>query len=113
MSEIHIERPHNLGLPRARGVATQWMAQARERWGLQFEHEPAAAAATTSADGQEPEDRIRFGGMGAEGTVQVGAARFVVHLSLGGLMAALAPMVEEKMTRKLDALLAQEAAARG
>lgn len=106
MSEIHIERQHSLGLPRARSVATQWMAQARERWGLQFEHEAAAPEASTE------EDRLRFSGMGAEGTVQVGASRFVVQLSLGGLMAAFAPMVEDKMTRKLDALLAEEGAAR-
>ena len=105
MSDIHIERQHQLGLPRARRVATEWMAQARERWGLQFEHEEAEDESPAATD------EIRFSGMGAEGTVQVSASRFSVSLALGGLMSALAPMIEDKMTRNLDEFLARETAA--
>ena len=107
MSDIRIERQHQLGLPRARRVATDWMAQARERWGLQFDHEQAKDASPDATD------HIRFSGMGAEGTVEVSASRFAVDLALGGLMSALAPMIEEKMTRNLDEFLAREAAAGG
>ena len=104
MSDIRIERQHQLGLPRARRVATQWMAQARERWGLQFDHQTAEDESPAATD------QIRFSGMGAEGTVQVSASRFAVEVALGGLMSALAPMIEEKMIRKLDELLGQETA---
>lgn len=108
MSEIRIERTHALGLPRARHVAHEWMAQARDRWGLQFEYQPCDAA---EADAQPAAavDRIRFSGMGADGHAQVSASRFTVELALGGLLAALGPIVEDKMARKLDELLAQEA----
>lgn len=104
MSEILIERQHALGLSRAREVAQAWVAQAQEKWGLQFRREPWPG--DSEADGAS--DTLRFNGMGAEGEVEVSAQRFVVRMTLGGLMAAFAPMVEDKMTRKLDALLTQE-----
>lgn len=104
MSEIHFERQHALGLTAAREVAQAWMEQARERWGLAFEHHPWTGDA--AADGAT--DRITFQGMGADGSVQVSSRHFDVRMTLGGLMAAFAPMVEEKMARKLDELLVQQ-----
>lgn len=109
MSEIQIERHHTLGLARARQVADAWMQEARERWGLQFENQPWAGA---DAD-EGATDVIQFNGLGADGQAQVTAAGFSVQLTLNGLMAAFAPMVEDKMARKLDELLAQEGEARG
>lgn len=102
MSDIRIERHHRLGLPRAQQVAHAWMQEARERWGLQFQHQPWAGAA--DADGAA--DQIQFSGMGADGQAWVSGSGFSVHLTLNGLMAAFGPMVEEKMARKLDELLA-------
>ena len=104
MSEIHIERPHALGLPRARRVARAWMEQARARWGLRFQHHPWPGP----ADAEDAADEIQFDGVGVHGRVQVSARVFAVQLTLTGLMAAFSPMVREKMARKLDELLAQE-----
>ncbi|RYY97024.1 MAG: hypothetical protein EOO24_20355 [Comamonadaceae bacterium] len=104
MSDIHIERHHLLGLPRAQQVAHAWMQEARERWGLEFQHQPWPGA----ADEEGAADQIRFSGMGADGQAQVSASAFSVQLTLNGLMAAFGPMVEEKMARKLDELLAAQ-----
>ena len=77
MSDIRIERQHQLGLPRARRVATDWMAQARERWGLQFDHQPAADESPTATD------QIRFSGMGAEGTWVIPVLKTVAEKGQG------------------------------
>ena len=99
MSDIRIERAHALGLDQARRAAGEWMGEARERWGLQFQHHADDEAAPAVVD------RIRFSGMGAEGEVLVSGDRFIVEMMLGGLLSALAPMIEARMARKLDEIL--------
>ena len=97
MPDIHIERNHTLGLARAREVAHQWVAQATQDYGLVCEYD-------TGNDG----DRVAFTGAGVGGTVEVTACTFALHAQLGFLFGSFSDMIEQKVARNLDELLAAE-----
>lgn len=98
MPDIHIERSHALGLPRARELARQWVAQAEQDWGLACQY-----------DAGESCDRVRFSGAGVDGTVEVSADCFALHAQLGFLFGNFSEAIEQKVARNLDDLLGQEA----
>lgn len=98
MPDIHIERSHALGMTRAREVAQRWVAQAQQDYGLTCEY----AAGDTC-------DRVQFTGAGVGGTVEVTAESFALDAQLGFLFGSFSEMIEQKVARNLDELLAAEA----
>lgn len=96
MTDIHILRPHTLGLPRARELAAQWVAEAEAKFGLE-------CTTVESSDG----DEIRFSRSGVNGQMQVTADRFELNAQLGLLYGAFAKSIESAIEKNLDGLLAQ------
>ncbi len=101
MPDIQIERQHNLGMARAREVARQWVSQAERDYGLSCTYEESAEANGAC-------DRVHFSGAGASGTVEVTPERFGMNVQLGFLLGSFSDMIEEKVSRNLDELLARE-----
>lgn len=101
MSDIHIERNHALGIDRAREVARQWTDQAEQDYGMECRY----------TEGPES-DVATFARPGMEGRVEVAASTFTLHMTLGFLMDAFKGVIEEKVTRNLDELLAEHGGAR-
>ena len=100
MPDIQIERQHNLGMERAREVARQWVSQAERDYGLSCTYEESAEAGDC--------DRVHFTGAGASGTVEVTPERFGMNVQLGFLLGSFSDMIEAKVSRNLDELLAAE-----
>ena len=98
MPDIHIERSHALGMERARELARQWVAQAEQDFGLTCQYEPG-----------EERDEVQFNGAGIDGTVEVTAESFSLQAQLGFLLGSFSGIIEEKVARNLDELLASEA----
>lgn len=95
MSDIHIERSHALGLPRAREIALQWVEQAERDYGM----------SCTYAEG-DASDTAEFKRPGVSGTVGVSADAFTIRITLGFLLDVFRAQIEDKVTRNLDELLA-------
>jgi len=100
VSDIHIERNHALGIARAREVARQWTDQAERDYGMACEY----------AEGAEG-DTAKFSRPGMDGSVEVTANTFTLHMTLGFLMDTFKGAIEEKVTRNLDELLAGQGSA--
>jgi putative polyhydroxyalkanoate system protein len=96
--DIHIERSHALGMERARELVRQWVAQAEQDYGLACQYEPG-----------ETRDRVQFSGIGVGGTVEVTAESFSVQAHLGFLLGSFSALIEQRVARNLDELLASEA----
>jgi putative polyhydroxyalkanoate system protein len=86
MATIRIHQPHALTVDRAR-TAAQAMA---ERMASEF-------GASYAWEG----DTLRFRQTGAQGTLALLEGEARLELELGGMMGAFAPMIEEKLTRKM------------
>ena len=100
MSDIHIHRPHQLGLPEARKVALQWVEKAKKKLDLQC----------TLVKG-EISDTVAFTGSGVTGKLRVEADQFTVNAKLGFLLAMFSASIEAEIAKNLDALLAKAVAA--
>ncbi|MEY2772161.1 MAG: hypothetical protein RIQ38_2580 [Pseudomonadota bacterium] len=98
MTDIHIERPHQLGLARARELAQQWQLEAKDEYGMTCRHEPG-----------ETEDQIHFERMGVKGLMKVSAEHFCVDIHLGFLLGAYAQMIEQQIQRNLDRMVGPSA----
>ncbi len=96
MAELKIERGHALGLAAAREVASEWLAQARDQYGMACEHEVGEAG-----------DRIRFSRPGVSGEVRVTGDRFEMDAKLGFLLGAYKDRIAAEIGKNLDALLRQ------
>lgn len=96
MSDIHIHRPHRLGLPKAREVAWQWAEEVEKK----FDMACTVIEGTTS-------DTIEFTRSGVNGTVVVAADHFELNAKLGFLMAAFGKTIEAEIEKNFDALLAK------
>ena len=94
MPDIHIERNHTLGIARARAVAHQWIAQAEQEFGLECAYTQG-----------EDRDVATFTRAGIDGTVEVTASTFTLDATLGFLFSSFSEMIEQKITRNLDAML--------
>ena len=99
MADLHILRPHQLGLPKARKLALRWAEQAETEFGLQC----------TYAEGQQ-EDEVGFSRSGVAGTLVVSHDRFELNAKLGFLLGTFKDRIEREIVSNLDALLAPAAA---
>ena len=98
MAELHILRPHALGLLEARALALRWVEQARTDFGLHC----------TYAEGQQ-EDKVGFSRSGVAGTLLVSHDRFELKAKLGFLLGTFKERIEREITSNLDTLLAPQA----
>lgn len=95
MADIDIVRQHQLGLPEARKIANEWVAQAESEYGMQCTWQKGA-------DG----DEVHFERSGVQGTLAVAAHQFAVNVKLGFLLGAFKDKIEKGIIQNLDALLA-------
>ena len=101
MSEINIERKHTLGLDRAREVARHWARQAESSYGM-------ACVYTQGEAG----DMATFTRPGLQGSVKVTGDTFRLDMTLGFLMDVFKGVIEDKVTRNMDEMLAGQARVR-
>lgn len=94
MADIHINRPHSLGLATARELANKWIAGASQKMGL-----------TCSLVTGETEDQIKFERSGVSGVMKVRADAFELEAKLGLMMKAVKPMIEAEIDKNLSRLL--------
>ena len=100
MADIHIHRPHRLGLATARKVAWDWAEQAEQKFGM----------ACTVIEG-ETSDTVEFTRSGVKGELIVAPDHFDLQAKLGFLLGAFAKTIEAEIEKNLDALLGAAAAA--
>ena len=96
MADIHIHRPHGLGLAKARKVALQWAEDAEKK----FEMECTIVEGETS-------DTVEFTRSGVKGELLVEAHQFTLDAKLGFLLGAFSKTIEAEIEKNLDALLAK------
>ena len=94
MSDLHIQRDHHLGLPRAREVARAWARKAEEKFGMECTYEEG-----------ETQDTLTFTRAGVTGTLVVDAQQFDMTAKLGFLFTAFKDRIEAEIGGQLDALL--------
>lgn len=97
MAQIHIQRPHQLGLAGARKVAWQWAEQAEADFDM----------ACTYEEGEDG-DEVQFSRSGVSGTLKVSGDHFELDAQLGFLLGAFKDRIEGEIVKNLDALLANK-----
>ena len=70
MSDLHIQRDHHLGLPRAREVARAWARKAEEKFDMECTYEEG-----------DTQDTLSFTRSGVTGTLLVDAQQFDIRTS--------------------------------
>ncbi|MDR6213035.1 polyhydroxyalkanoic acid system family protein [Paracidovorax wautersii] len=107
MPDIHIHRPHQLGLPQARLAARRWADKARDK----FDMECTYVEAPAPGDGGEAAapDTLHFQRPGMQGTLQVAADGFELQAELGFLFSAFKERIEQELQAQFDKLLLQPA----
>ena len=101
MAEIHIHRPHRLGLAKARKIAWQWAEDVEKR----FDMECSVLEGETS-------DTVEFARPGVSGRLIVAPDHFDLEAQLGFLLGAFSRRIESEIEQNLDALLAASARAK-
>lgn len=99
MADIHIHRPHRLGLTKARKVAWDWAEQVEQKFDM----------ACTVLEG-ETSDTVEFTRSGVKGELIVAADHFDLQAKLGFLLGAFAKTIEAEIEKNLDTLLGAAAA---
>lgn len=94
MPDIHIEREHRLGLPRARELAFKWAEAAEHRLQMECTYEEGKAS-----------DLVSFTRAGVDGELRVTGDRFELHARLGFLLGAFKERIATEIERNLDDLL--------
>ncbi|TFZ03805.1 polyhydroxyalkanoic acid system family protein [Ramlibacter humi] len=94
MPDIHIEREHQLGLPKARELAFRWAETAEQKLDMECTYEEGKA-----------EDLVSFTRSGVNGELRVTKDRFELHARLGFLLGAFKDRIETEITNNLDELL--------
>lgn len=94
MPDIHILRPHSLGLPEARKAAILWAQKAEKKFGMECLYQ----------EGEE-QDSLHFSRTGVKGTLQVCADHFALQAQLGFLFGAFQERIESEIGAQLDKLL--------
>lgn len=94
MTDIHIHRPHGLGLPKAREVAARWAEHAESRLGMQC-----------SVLQGDQRDTVEFKRSGVDGRLHVAADHFELDAKLGFLIGAFRGTIEKEIEQNLDELL--------
>ena len=97
MPDIHIEREHRLGLPRARELAFKWAEAAESRLQMECTYEEGKAS-----------DLVSFTRSGVDGELRVTKDRFELHARLGFLLGAFKERIATEIERNLDELLLQD-----
>ncbi len=87
MSDLHIQRDHHLGLPRAREVARAWALKAEEKFDMECTYEEG-----------DTQDTLSF-------TLLVDAQQFDMTAKLGFLFSAFKDRIETEISGQLDELL--------
>jgi putative polyhydroxyalkanoate system protein len=95
--DIHIEREHSLGLPRARELAFKWAEAAENRLQMECTYEEGKAS-----------DLVSFTRSGVNGELRVTRDRFELHARLGFLLGAFKERIATEIERNLDELLLQD-----
>ncbi len=98
MSDIHIERPHGLGLARASELAIAWSERLAEKLGV--ECTPVA---------RDDDLQIAFARSGVQGALTVEPAAFVFDAKLGLLLGGFRSKIEAEVEASLDQLAAGQA----
>ena len=99
MPDILIERKHTLGLAGAREAARRWMEQIAQEYGLDCSYAEGPAR-----------DVVQFNRAGIDGTAEVTADRFTLEATLGFLFSSFGEQIEQRIARKIDALLGSSGA---
>lgn len=94
MTDLHILRPHALGLHEARKIAFKWAEHAEEEFGMACTYEEGKAA-----------DEVCFTRSGVQGTLSVTKDKFELHAKLGFLLGAFKARIESEIVENLDDLL--------
>ena len=94
MSDLHIQRDHHLGLPRAREVARAWALKAAEKFDMECTYEEG-----------DTQDTLSFTRAGVTGTLLVDAQQFDMTAKLGFLFTAFKDRIEAEIGGQLDELL--------
>lgn len=97
MPDIHIERQHAFGLPKARQLAFRWAEAAEQKFDMECTYEEGKAS-----------DLVTFTRSGVNGELKVTASTFELHARLGFLLGAFKDRIETEIVKNLDDLLAQE-----
>ena len=100
MADIHIHRPHRLGLAKARKVAWAWAEQVEAEFQMEC----------TVVEG-ERSDTEEFTRSGVTGSLLVAADHFDLNAKLGFLLGAFSKTIEAEIEKNLDTLLVQASAA--
>jgi putative polyhydroxyalkanoate system protein len=96
MPELFIRQAHTLGLPMARQIAQDWIAQAQADWGMTCDFRPGLL-----------EDEVLFSRTGAKGSLLVRADSFELRAQLGFLFGSFQAQIEAQIRANLQALLDQ------
>ena len=97
MPDIHIEREHALGLPKARELAFKWAEEAERRLDMECTYEEGKTS-----------DLVSFTRSGVNGELRVTKDRFELEARLGFLLGAFKQRIETEIEKNLDDLLAQK-----
>jgi putative polyhydroxyalkanoate system protein len=97
MPDIHIERDHALGLPKARQLAFRWAEAAEQKFDMECTYEEGKTS-----------DVVTFTRSGVNGELKVTDAKFELHARLGFLLGAFKDRIETEIVKNLDDLLAQD-----
>ena len=95
MADIHIHRPHQLGLAQARKIAWKWAEEVEKKFGMEC----------TVLEG-ETSDTVEFTRSGVNGELIVAPDHFDLSAKLGFLLGAFSKTIESEIGKNLDALLA-------
>ena len=95
MADIHIHRPHQLGLAQARKIAWKWAEEVEKKFDMEC----------TVIEG-ETSDTVQFTRSGVNGELIVAPDHFDLSAKLGFLLGAFSKTIESEIKKNLDALLA-------
>ena len=95
MADIHIHRPHQLGLAQARKIAWKWAEEVEKKFDMDC----------TVIEG-ETSDTVQFTRSGVNGELIVAPDHFDLSAKLGFLLGAFSKTIESEIKKNLDALLA-------
>ncbi|WP_370680842.1 polyhydroxyalkanoic acid system family protein [Comamonas sp. GB3 AK4-5] len=91
MSDIQIERAHQLGLPTARQHARSWADKAQAKFGVDCRYEEGSDS-----------DTLHFSGNGIDGQLLVTATTLSLQAELGFLAAMFKDQIETKLRAQFD-----------
>ena len=94
MADLHILRPHTLGMARARKIAFDWAEQVEKDFGMACTYEEGRGA-----------DLVRFKRSGVAGELHVTKDKFELDARLGFLLGAFQGRIEAEIVKLLDTML--------